>query len=209
MSGRIGFALALALLVGPALSSRAVAFPVVPFDLSASNVIVAESDRMIATYLGHSASYSNDLYLMLDQFGNIGDDGILSNDLLVFNNHSSEVGSTFEFDRFTAGTEMMFRLYVNDTGYNYYSSSASRNPDGKEHAIVEYNWMDNYARVSFEDLYGTPENDAGYNDLSFSFSGGWGKSGGKKVGEAPEPTTASLLLVGLFGMVALGRRKTR
>jgi hypothetical protein len=58
------------------------------------NVLVGGTDPIVAKYEGNSASYSNDLYLMLDGSGTPGDDGIASNDMFIFNNHSSAVGST-------------------------------------------------------------------------------------------------------------------
>lgn len=131
------------------------------------NVLVSSSDPITATYQGNSASYSNDLYLMLNGIGNPGDDGILGNDLLIFNNHSSPVGSTASLGSFTIGTELIFRLHVNDTGMDYITGSASRNPDGNIHARVEDNWLPNETLVSFEDLFNGPFD---FNDLSFSFS---------------------------------------
>jgi len=202
VNGRIGLALTLALLAAPAFSSQAAAFPVAPLDLSAPNVIVSGSDRMIATYEGTAAYYSSDLFLMLDSYGNVADDGNLSNDLFIFNNLSSAVGSNVTIDKVKPGAELLFRLFVHDTGYNYYSGLRTRNPDGKVHAMVRSDWTPGFTLVSFEDLYGTPQYQRGYNDLSFSFRN-------TRVGEVPEPHTASLLLAGVFGLIALRGRKVR
>jgi len=205
MKSRIGLALTLALLAIPVLSNRAVAFPVVPMDLSRSTAIVTDADRMTLTYEGTAATYSNDLYLMLDSFGNIGDDGDLTNDLFLFNNHSSALGSTFEIDKIAPGSELLFRLFVHDTGYNYYSGNRLRNPDWKVHAMFEREWKPGLSLVSFEDLYSTPQYGLGYNDLSFSFR----NTRNTKTGDVPEPSSVSLLLVGVVGMIAFGRRKIR
>jgi hypothetical protein len=137
---------------------------------------------------------------MLDPLGNVGDDGDLTNDLFIFNNHSSGVGSTFDIDGLTPGTELLFRLFVHNTETNYYSGPGSRNPDGKAHAMVQNNWMPGFVLVSFEDLYGTPESPGGYNDLSFSFRN-------RLAGEVPEPHAASLLLCGVLAMIAFRGRK--
>lgn len=206
MKPRICIALTLAMLAIPALSGTAVAFPpAVPMDLSRSTAIVTEAERMTLTYEGTAATYSSDLYLMLDSFGNVGDDGVLTNDLFLFNNHSSEVGSTFDIGRVIAGSELLFRLYVHDTGYNFYSGPRTRNFDRRVHAMFEPEWKPGTSLVSFEDLYCTPQYGLGYNDLSFSFR----NHGTSRAGEVPEPNTTSLLLVGVVGMIAVGRRKIR
>jgi hypothetical protein len=202
MNRRTLLALSLAMLATPALAATAFAFPVVPMDLSVPTAIVTHSDRMTLTYEGTAATYSNDLYLMLDSFGSIADDGDLSNDLLVFNNHSSTVGSTFDFVNIAPGSEMLFRLFVHDTGYNFYSGQRTRNIDRRVHAMFQSEWKPGYSLVSFEDLYGTPQYGLGYNDLSFSFRN-------TRTGDVPEPHTASLLLVGMAGMIAFGKRKAR
>ena len=137
MNRRMCLALSLALLMASALASRAFAFPVVPMDLSVPTAIVTNSDRLTLTYEGTAATYSNDLYLMRDSFGGNTDDGDLTNDLFLFNNHSSAVGSTFDIDNITAGSEMLFRLYVHDTDYNFYSGQRTRNIDRRVHAMFQ------------------------------------------------------------------------
>jgi hypothetical protein len=194
--------LSLALLMASALAVRAFAFPVVPMDLSMANAVLTHSDRLTLTYEGTAATYSNDLYLMRDSFGANTDDGDLTNDLFLFNNHSSAVGSTFDIDNITAGSEMLFRLYVHDTDYNFYSGQRTRNIDRRVHAMFQSDWKPGYSLVSFEDLYGTPQYGLGYNDLSFSFRN-------TRTGDIPEPHTAGLLLVGMAGMIAFGKRKAR
>jgi len=202
MNRRTLLALALTILAMPALAATTFAFPFVPMDLSAPTAIVTNSDRMTLTYEGTAATYSNDLYLMLDSSGRIADDGVLSNDLLVFNNHSSTVGSTFDFENVTPGSEMLFRLFVHNTDYNFYSGPRTRNIDRRVHAMFQSEWKPGYSLVSFEDLYGTPQYGLGYNDLSFSFRN-------TRTGDIPEPHTASLLLVGMAGMIAFVKRKAR
>ena len=202
MNRRMSLTLSLALLMASALAARAFAFPVVPMDLSMANAVLTNSDRLTLTYEGTAATYSNDLYLMRDSFGANTDDGDLTNDLFLFNNHSSAVGSTFDIDNITAGSEMLFRLYVHDTDYNFYSGQRTRNIDRRVHAMFQSDWKPGYSLVSFEDLYGTPQYGLGYNDLSFSFRN-------TRTGDIPEPHTAGLLLVGMAGMIAFGKRKAR
>ncbi|HEY6572101.1 MAG TPA: PEP-CTERM sorting domain-containing protein [Candidatus Eisenbacteria bacterium] len=202
MKARIVLALTMALLAAAALPGPAAAFPIAPVGTEGLGVVASGTDHVVATYEGNSATYSNDLFLMLDAFGNVGDDGDLTNDLFIFNNHSSAVGSTIDLDAFTPGTELLFRLFVHNTGYNYYTGAGTRNPDGKAHARVQDNWNPGVTLVSFEDLFNTPEYPAGYNDLSFSFT-----NTTTTVASVPEPGLGSLLLGGMLGLIGLGRRK--
>lgn len=131
--------------------------------------VLAGSNPVIAKYEGTTAGFSNDLYLELDALGNPVMDGIQANDLFIFNNHASIVGSTMNLGTFTAGTELVFRIHVNDTGEDFFSGLASRNADGLPHARAQGNWLPMTTLVSFEDLLNLPEGASSYNDLSFSF----------------------------------------
>jgi hypothetical protein len=111
---------------------------------------------------------------------------------------SSAVGSTVNLGIFPVGTELIFRLYVRNTGYNYYTGPADRNPDKKSHARVQENWQVNETLVSFEDLYNGPFH---YNDLSFSFT-----NTSTTPPSVPEPGTVLLLGSGML-FLAASRRK--
>ena len=161
-------------------------------------IIVTGNGPVIATYQGNSASYSNDLYLMRNGSGLPGDDGILGNDLFVFNNHTSPVGSTVNLGSFAIGTELEFRLFVNNTGDNFFTGAASRNPDNHTHARVQGDWQPGETLVSFEDLLNGPFE---YNDLSFSFTN-------TSTNAVPEPGSMALLAGGLACLLA-GRRFRR
>ncbi|MBL8423431.1 MAG: PEP-CTERM sorting domain-containing protein [Candidatus Accumulibacter phosphatis] len=179
-----------------ALPLAANAFPIAAPGNEGLKVIVGSTDPIVATYQGNSASYSNDLYLMLDAAGNPGDDGILTNDLFIFNNHGSAVGSTKNLGSFAVGVELIFRLHVNNTGDDFFTGPAARNADGQAHARVEGSWLPNEALVSFEDLKGGPYD---YNDLSFSFT--------NTRSSVPEPGALALLALGLVGLGAARRGK--
>lgn len=187
-----------------ALSAPAVAsaqFPIAPFGSEGLSVYVTGNSPIIATYLGNSAAYSNDLFLMLLGNGQPGNDGDYTNDLFIFNNHVSPVGSSVNLGSFAAGTELIFRLHVNNTGDDWLTGPASRNNDGKPHARVQSNWQPNTTLVSFEDLRDTPEYPNGYNDLSFSFTNTVAQN------VVPEPASVALVGAGLFALLGLSRRR--
>ncbi|RYD34548.1 MAG: PEP-CTERM sorting domain-containing protein [Verrucomicrobiaceae bacterium] len=132
--------------------------------------VFANGGNVTATYEGNSAGYDNFLYLERSADLKPGLDGDQSNDLFVFFNHGNNEGDTLELGNFPSGTELVFRLYVSNTGDNFYSGEASRNADGFAHARVDNSWKPNTTLVSFEDLYNLPEGVNGFNDLSFSFT---------------------------------------
>lgn len=153
-------------------------------------LIVASDGDVVATYLGHSAGFSSDLYL--DSPANaLG---------IIFNNHASPVGSMVNLGPFTAGTELVLRIHVNDTGDDFFTGLASRNPDNVFHAVVDDAFGPNTTYVGFEDLLGGGDLD--YDDLRFSFS--------NTRSSVPEPATLLLLgsgLTGLFGAGWLQRKQ--
>lgn len=166
--------------VAATASLSAYAFPIAAPGTEGYKVI-ASGGEIKATYEGNSASYSNDLYL---------------GPTWIFNNHATPVGTQVILGTFAAGTELIFRLHVNDTGNDFFTGPASRNPDGHAHARVQSDWKPDVTLVSFEDLYNGPFD---YNDLSFSFT--------NTVGAVPEPQTYALLLAGLGLVGAAARRR--
>lgn len=182
------------------------AFPIATVGEGAA-VLVGGTDPIIATYLGNSAGYSNDLYLVLDASGNPFEDGDTTNDLFIFNNQTSLVGSTVNLGSFDIGTELIFRLYVNDTEENFYTGLASRNLDNLPHARVDENFGPGVSLVSFEDLIDLPEYPDGFNDLSFSFTNTVTTSPNPGPTSVPEPMTLGLLGAGLVGIGSMRRRR--
>lgn len=179
------------LFMTPGLSQ---AFAIAESGTEGLSIIVTSTDNIIATYLGNSANYSNDLYLI---------DPDTDESIFVFNNHSSTVGSTVDLGSFEVGTELIFYIYVNQTGYKFYTGNASRNPDGYAHARVQEDWDDGDAStdsvtlVSFEDLYNGAFN---YNDLSFSFTN-------TTAAVVPVPGTLFLLGAGIISIAGIRRKE--
>ncbi|MFT5680930.1 MAG: serine acetyltransferase, partial [Myxococcota bacterium] len=78
--------------------------------------------------------------------------------------HETAVGTEFDLGAFLEGDELVFAIYVSNTGYWYYSGPGDRNPDGEVHASIIDNG-DGTFTVGFEDLYGGGDRD--FNDINF------------------------------------------
>jgi hypothetical protein len=165
------------------------AFPIAAPGTEGLKVIVNSTDHVIATYLGNSAAYSNDLRL---------------NGTFIFNNHSTPVGTTADLGSFAVGTELIFELYVNNTGNSFFTGPASRNPDSHTHARVQSDWEPDTSLVSFEDLFNGPFE---FNDLSFSFT----NTTTSVSNPVPEPNPLLLMLagIGLVGVMMRLRKASR
>jgi hypothetical protein len=72
-----------------------------------------------------------------------------------------EWGKTVQLGTFPAGTELVFGIYVQNTGHTFKMGPGSRNPDGLIHAKVTSSGG-GVASVGFEDLYGGGDQD--FND---------------------------------------------
>jgi hypothetical protein len=80
------------------------------------------------------------------------------------------VGHSENLGWFAAGTDLIFRLDVHDTGLSYLTGDASRNPDGIAHALATTIFEDDayLTTVGFEDLYGGGDRD--FDDFEFQLS---------------------------------------
>jgi len=191
-----------AALTGSTLTTHA--FPIAPAGTEGLDVVASGpvAVTVVSTYEGNSAAYSNDLYLERLASGLPGLDGIPGNDLFLFNNHANSPGDTANLGNFASGTELVFRLHVNNTGDNFLSGNASRNPDSLAHARVQNDWTPGTTLVSFEDLLNEPEGVNGFNDLSFSFTNTRSSGGGGSV-----PDSGSTMAMFCLSLVGLGFAK--
>lgn len=86
----------------------------------------------------------------------------------VFLATNRDVGSVVPVGTFPSGTELVFCIYVRNTGQTYYMGPMSRNPDNVIHAAVDFTGPSE-ATVGFEDTWGAGDRD--YNDNVFRFTG--------------------------------------
>lgn len=175
----------IALLAAGAVPSQAMAASVL-----GGNAVVASDGNVIAKFISQAAGYDNELYLDSP-----------SNSLgRIFHNHLNSPGDTVDLGFFTAGTELIFRLYVVNTGQNFYTGPGSRNPDGIPHAIVDDSFAPGETSVGFEDLYGGGDRD--YDDTVFSFTN-------VKARVVPLPAAAWMGMTLLGGLGVIGKARSR
>lgn len=115
-----------------------------------ATVVLARDVKVYAKFCGSGSGYTSDFYLAAPQSIYLG------------TGHVTPLGHTTDLGTLAAGQELVFGIYVRNTGLTYYSGPASRNPDGQYHAAVGAYANDEY-RVGFEDLFGGGDRD--YNDI--------------------------------------------
>jgi len=157
-------------------------------------ITVAETGNVTATYLGHTAGYTNELYLYLPT----------NTSGVIFNNHTTPVGTTFDLGTFAAGTELEFAIYVLNTGETFYSGPGTRNPDGLAHVKTDDLIVAPEVWVGFEDLLGGGDMD--YDDVQFKFSN---TASVTEIPAVPEPGTLALLGLGVGSLAVASRRRKK
>ena len=178
--------------------------------------LFASGGDVIAAYIGAGAAFTSDLYVF--------DASDLTTPLAVtaatgpgfggapgaiFLNSGGDPsddpasGATVNLGSFLPGTELVFGIFVRDTGFAFYTGPGSRNPDGLPHAAVDFSPASppippGMVAVGFEDLFGGGDLD--FDDLGFAFS---------NVTQVPEPASMFLLGTGIAGMAVRSRRRTQ
>jgi hypothetical protein len=186
---RAGMALLITLAV--ALPSAARAGALLGEPILGGNLLVATDGNVYASYLG----------------GDLGSDSNYTNTLTLepstgplFTSKSSPVfGSFVDLGPFQAGTELVFRLDVEETGLSFFSGPAERNPDALAHVLAVTNQLGDlyFTDVGFEDTPGGGDQD--YNDFMFRLYNVIDPPGAASV---PVPSGLLLFLAGLVGLRA-------
>jgi hypothetical protein len=169
--------------------------------------LIATGGDVVVTFVSNGAGYTSELFL----------DGPFGNNFgAIFNNATTSMGATMNLGAFAAGTELVFRLLVQQTGDLFYTGPAIRNLDGIVHAMMQD--AAGQVIVGFEDLFGGGDFD--YDDLVFAFTNvspadepgtsvttgtpgsSEGSGGGAGGGAITVDEPSSLLMFG-FGLAAL------
>ena len=119
--------------------------------------LIATGGNVFVTFVSNEAGFTSELFLdgpLGDEFG------------VIFNNVTTDIGTSVDLGSFAAGTELIFKLLVKPTGDIFYTGFGDRNADGIGHAAVEGG--EGHVLVGFEDLFGGGDFD--YDDLVFAFT---------------------------------------
>jgi hypothetical protein len=176
------------------LATSAQATPII------EQTLVATGGDVVVTFVSNGAGFTSELFL----------DGALGDEIgTIFNNWTTNLGTSMNLGTFEEGTELVFKLLVQQTGDLFYTGDGSRNLDGMVHAVIEN--LAGQVLVGFEDILGGGDLD--YNDLVFAFTNvtaedtpGAGVGGTTGSATVDEPSTLLLLGTGL-AMLGIAMRR--
>ena len=156
-------------------------------------MLVANDGYVTAEFLGSDAGYFNSLYL----------DSPDADARFVFDKETPLNLGPVDLGRFAAGTELIFRLDVRNTGLSFFTGDADRNIDGIAHALATTMLDDAgtyITTVGFEDLRGGGDLD--FNDFEFRLT--------NVIDPVPvaAPPVPALLAMGLLGLGYQRRRNS-
>lgn len=188
-------------LLGTVVLMGSLATPAQAIPISGQTLIATGGD-VVVTFESNGAGYTSELFL----------DGLFGDSLgAIFNNVTTPVGATVNLGPFDAGTELVFRLLVQQTADAFYTGPGDRNLDGMVHALIQD--VAGQVLVGFEDIFGGGDFD--YDDLVFAFSNvsaveeaGGGGAGGGGVTAVDEPGSLLMFGVGLTGLVLVMKRQS-
>ena len=150
----LGLGLVLAIL----LSQTVAAGPMLGEPILGGRMLVANDGYVTAEFLGSDAGYFNSLYL----------ESPVAGARFIFDRRAPLDQGPISLGEFSAGTELIFRLDVRNTGLSFFTGDADRNDDGVAHALATtiLDEAGTYiTTVGFEDLYGGGDLD--FNDFEF------------------------------------------
>lgn len=132
----------------------------------------------------------------------LSDVGLYSPFAVTIGDNSTAVGASVPIGGLAIGDELVFGIYVTNTGDTFLMGPGSRNADLIEHAAV--NWITpTLAEISFEDIYGGGDFD--YNDVVIRVEG----VGPGRGGNVPEPSTIAIWGVLAGGGIMIRRFRRR
>lgn len=128
-----------------------------PGNIPSATLVYAQPNTTVtSTFCGGSAGYNSATSLSSPVNVALGTGNVTAS------------GYTVNLGMFTSGTELVFSIYVQNTGYTYYTGPGSRNPDGLVHAAITNLGNGDYV-IGFEDLFGGGDKD--YDDVNLVITG--------------------------------------
>ena len=118
--------LGLGLLLAILLSQTVAAGPTLGEPILGGRMLVANDGYVTAEFLGSDAGYFNSLYL----------ESPVAGARFIFDRRAPLDQGPISLGEFSAGTELIFRLDVRNTGLSFFTGDADRNDDGLAHALA-------------------------------------------------------------------------